>query len=52
MKTGINVTRSSMVGGLAASASAQHVEAPISTKMTFRIAEVGFVVNINIFAPG
>lgn len=30
--------------------SAQHVEALISTKMTFRIAEVDFVVNINIFA--
>ena len=34
------------------SASAQNVEAQISTKMTFRIAEVGFVVNINIFVPG
>ena len=34
------------------SASAQHVEAPINIKMTFRIAEVGFVVNINIFVPG
>jgi len=42
MHTGINMTRS----------SAHHVEAPISTKMTFRIAEVGFVVNINISASG
>jgi len=50
MHTGINMTRSSM--GDCLSASAQHVEAPISTKMTFRIAEVGFVVNINILAPG
>jgi hypothetical protein len=25
---------------------------PLTQKTTFRIAEVGFVVNINIFAPG
>jgi len=33
------------------SVSAQHIEAPLTQTISFRIAEAGFVVKINIFAP-
>jgi hypothetical protein len=32
--------------------TAQHIEAPLTQTITFRIAEAGFVVKINVFAPG
>ena len=36
---------------VASSVTAQHIEAPLTQTISFRIAEAGFVVKINIFAP-
>jgi len=33
-------------------ATAQHIGHPLTQTLTFRIAEAGLVVKINIFAPG
>jgi hypothetical protein len=36
---------------VASSVTAQHIEAPLTQTISLRIAEAGFVVKINIFAP-
>jgi hypothetical protein len=35
----------------ASSVTAQHIEAPLTQKITFWIAETGFIVKMNIFTP-
>ena len=36
---------------MASSVTAQHIEAPLRQTINIRIAEAGFVVKMNIFAP-
>ena len=40
-----------MVNCVSVLATAQHIEVPLTQTISFRIAEAGFVVKINIFAP-